>query len=229
MKPQPPAPQNNGDAQALPSDLEAVLAKVAPERRAAFLRLRQRLQRHDDNDELLAVIDHLDSCVVLMDLVARQGQPETIAKTMAAVEKGIERQTAVTDRIDKRSRYLNLGWPLTAIALTAALCITGMAIWHDWTEKAEQKVRDQAAQAQRNTVEAQLAHNLNVAGAKLDFAVTNLDANQWGHTLTVIVEPGKQPGNWKLQKATIVEGGNAEVTLVDLAASPSPTASSRHR
>lgn len=52
------------------------------------------------------------------------------------------------------------------MVLTAALCITGMAIWHDLAEKAEQARRDQ-------TIEAQLLPNLHNIGAKLDFGVAD--------------------------------------------------------
>jgi hypothetical protein len=53
---------------------------------------------------------------------------------------------------------------VAAIALTTALCITGIAIWHDRTEKAEQAKRDQ-------TVEAQLLRNVHNIGAKLVLAL----------------------------------------------------------
>ena len=72
-----PLPANNGSA--LPkgeSDLEAIIERIAPERRVDFLRWRERVKRHGDNDELLAVVGYLDTSVVLMDLLSREAQPE---------------------------------------------------------------------------------------------------------------------------------------------------------
>lgn len=221
--PQPPAPNNgnnNNNGEVLPADLEALLAKAPPERRAAFLQLRQRLKRHDDNDELLAVIDHLDTTVVLMDLACRQAQPEAIQKTLARVEsvvdraeKGLERQTAVTDRINKRSQYLNLGWPLAAIVLSAALSLVGAAIWHDWIEKAEQAKRDQMAQAYEQSDEGMWWHNLRVTGAGLRSTLGDKDSNGVSRRLSLMVSPGKEPGSWKLASANLDAGGNAALTF----------------
>jgi hypothetical protein len=52
-----PLPANNGSA--LPngeSDLEAIIERIAPERRVDFLRWRERVKGHGENDELLAVV-----------------------------------------------------------------------------------------------------------------------------------------------------------------------------
>ena len=46
------------------SDLEAIIEKMAPERRVALLRWRERIKRYGDNDELLAVVGYLDTSVV---------------------------------------------------------------------------------------------------------------------------------------------------------------------
>src|SRR5271157_2114614 len=63
-----PLPANNGSALPKPngeSDLEAIIERIAPERRVDFLRWRERVKRHGDNDELLAVVGYLDTSVVL--------------------------------------------------------------------------------------------------------------------------------------------------------------------
>jgi hypothetical protein len=126
------------------------------------------------------------------------------------------------------------GWQSKLIdhGMTAAaaivVCIGGMAWWHDWAEKQEQAVRDLQAELQNKTTEARLADNLNYVGAKLGFAAGNFDANDYARTLTVFLEPGKQPGNWKLTKAAIDQEGKGELTLVDPAASPPPGTSSHH-
>src|ERR1700736_307754 len=94
-----PLPANNGSA--LPkgeSDLEAIIERIAPERRVDFLRWRERVKRHGDNDELLALVGYLDTSVVLMDLLSREAQPEAIKRALAAVEKASKDQAAATAR-----------------------------------------------------------------------------------------------------------------------------------
>lgn len=211
----PSQPSPNGEKTAY----QLATEKLPPSTREQLYRLFTQAKL-PENDPIWALVGV--QAGILQPFVTNQPHVEALNKALSTVERA-------ADRIERRSFYLNLGWPAAAVALTAALCIGGMAVWHDRAEKAEQKVRDQAAQAQRNAVEAQLAHNLNVAGAKLDFAVTNLDANQWGHTLTVFVVPGKQPSDWKLTKATIDEEGKAAIALVDPAASPTPAASPHRR
>jgi len=239
--PEPPTPSpndGNNNGEALPADLEALLAKAPPERRAAFLQLRQRLKRHDDNDELLAVIDHLDTSVVLMDLACRQAQPEAVAQTLAKVEAAVARvaettarQTAVTDRINKRSQYLNLGWPLAAIVLSAALSLVGAAIWHDWIEKAEQARRDQMAQAYEQSDEGMWWHNLRATRAGLRSTLGDKDSNGVSRRLTLMVGPGKEPGSWKLASANLDAGGNAVLTFhtPEPGAAEAAAAAGRHR
>src|SRR4051794_9380317 len=96
MKPQ--QPPSNGNVQSDKTDLEAILERVAPERRADFLQLRQRLERHGDNDELLAVVSYLDSAVVVMDSVARQAQPEAVSKALNQVVQASRDQAAAVKR-----------------------------------------------------------------------------------------------------------------------------------
>jgi hypothetical protein len=115
-------PANSGSAQPNgESDLEAIIERIAPERQADFLRWRERIKRHGDNDELLALAGYLDTSVVLMDLLTREAQPEAIKRALAAVEKASKDQAAATARIP----------PLTLVLNTATLIITavlGMAI-----------------------------------------------------------------------------------------------------
>ena len=117
-----PLPANNGSA--LPkgeSDLEAIIERIAPERRVDFLRWRERVKRHGENDELLAVVGYLDTSVVLMDLLSREAQPEAIKQALAAVEKASKDQATAAARIP----------PITLVLNTATLIITvvlGMAI-----------------------------------------------------------------------------------------------------
>ena len=115
-------PVSNGSALSNgESDLEAIIARIAPERRVDFLRWRERVKRHGDNDELLAIVGYLDTSVVLMDLLSREAQPEAIKRALAAVEKASKDQAAAAARIP----------PLTLVLNTATLIITvvlGMAI-----------------------------------------------------------------------------------------------------
>src|SRR6267378_6097617 len=117
-----PLPANNGSA--LPkgeSDLEAIIERIAPERRVDFLRWRERVKRHGDNDELLAVVGYLDTSVVLMDLLSREAQPEAIKRALAAVEKASKDQAAATARIPLLTLVLNTA----TLIITAVL---GMAV-----------------------------------------------------------------------------------------------------
>jgi hypothetical protein len=117
-----PLPANNGSA--LPdgeSDLEAIIERIAPERRVDFLRWRERVKRHGDNDELLAVVGYLDTSVVLMDLLSREAQPEAIKRALAAVEKASKDQAAAAARIPLLTLVLNTA----TLIITAVL---GMAI-----------------------------------------------------------------------------------------------------
>jgi hypothetical protein len=83
------------------SDLQAIIERIAPERRVEFLRWRERVKRHGENDELLAVVGYLDTSVVLMDLLSREAQPEAIKRALAAVEKASQDQAAATARIPR--------------------------------------------------------------------------------------------------------------------------------
>ena len=117
-----PLPANNGSA--LPngeSDLEAIIERIAPERRVDFLRWRERVKRHGENDELLAVVGYLDTSVVLMDLLSREAQPEAIKRALAAVEKASQDQAASTARIPAFTLVLNT----VTLIITAVL---GMAV-----------------------------------------------------------------------------------------------------
>ena len=103
------------------SDLQAIIERIAPERRVDFLRWRERVKRHGENDELLAVVGYLDTCVVLMDLLSREAQPEAIKRALAAVEKASKDQAAATARIPLLTLVLNTA----TLIITAAL---GMAV-----------------------------------------------------------------------------------------------------
>jgi hypothetical protein len=192
-------PANSGSAQPNgESDLEAILARIAPERRADFLRWRERIKRHGDNDELLALVGYLDTSVVLMDLLTREAQPAAIKQALAAVEKA-SNQAAAAARIP----------PLTLVLNTATLIITGVLgmatgvlvmVLH----------QTHIDQEHAKTPEARLARDLATIGGSIDY-----DVSQDGRSIRLRVFPGR---TWKLLSAqpdTSGVGGAGSITLYD--------------
>src|SRR6516225_7520137 len=197
MKPSPP---NKGSA--FPdgeSDLEAIIERIAPERRVDFLRWRERIKRHGDNDELLALVGYLDTSVVLMDLLSREAQPEAIKRALAAVEQASKDQAAATARIP----------PLTLVLNTATLIITGvlgMAIGVLIMVLHQTHIDQEHAK----TPEARLARDLATIGGSIDY-----DVSQDGRSMRLRVFPGR---TWKLLSAqpdTTGAGGAGSITLYD--------------
>jgi outer membrane protein OmpA-like peptidoglycan-associated protein len=204
-----PQPESNGIRTSdVPSDLEAIMERVAPDRRAAFLRLRQKLQRHDDNDELLAVLGYLDTAVVLMDLTARQAQPEAVTRALAAVEKAAK----AADRFPRAAFCLSTAVLLITAALGPVLGILVKSYWDDG------KARE-AEQARSRTVEAMLAKDLAIIGGKLE-----LDVPKGSHQMTIKVSPG----NWSLTGIeSSLDGKTALVMLAERPAEPVATRPTR--
>jgi len=197
MKPSPP---NKGSA--FPngeSDLEAIIERIAPERRVDFLRWRERIKRHGENDELLALVGYLDTSVVLMDLLSREAQPEAIKRALAAVEQASKDQAAATARIP----------PLTLVLNTATLIITGvlgMAIGVLIMVLHQTHIDQEHAK----TPEARLARDLATIGGSIDY-----DVSQDGRSIRLRVFPGR---TWKLLSAqpdTSGAGGAGSITLYD--------------
>jgi hypothetical protein len=61
---------NNGQ-----TDLDAVLERIPPEKRAQFLRSRLRLKQFEENDEILAIANYLDTVVILVDELTKNLSP----------------------------------------------------------------------------------------------------------------------------------------------------------
>src|SRR6266481_3551476 len=181
MKPSPP---NKGSA--FPngeSDLEAIIERIAPERRVDFLRWRERIKRHGDNDELLALVGYLDTSVVLMDLLSREAQPEAIKRALAAVEKASKDQAVAAARIP----------PLTLVLNTATLIITavlGMAVGVLIMVLHQTHIDQEHAK----TPEARLARDLATIGASLGY-----DVSPDGRAITLRVFPGQTWKAWSAQ------------------------------
>jgi hypothetical protein len=57
------------------SNLDAILERIAPEKRAEFLRSRLRIKQFQENDEILAVASYLDTIVVLVDGLTKNLSP----------------------------------------------------------------------------------------------------------------------------------------------------------
>ena len=190
-------PANSGSAQPNgESDLEAILARIAPERRADFLRWRERIKRHGDNDELLALVGYLDTSVVLMDLLTREAQPEGIKQALAAVEKASKDQAAAAARIPP----LTLGLNTATLIITAVL---GMVIGVLVMVLHQTHIN----QEQAKTPEARLARDLSTIGGSLGYGVSQ-DA-RW---IRLQVFPGK---TWKLLSAQSDTQGSGTITLYD--------------
>ena len=49
------------------SNIEVILKGMAPDRREAFLKSRNRLKQFNENDEILALAHYLDTVVVMVD------------------------------------------------------------------------------------------------------------------------------------------------------------------
>jgi len=197
MKPSPP---NKGSA--FPngeSDLEAIIERIAPERRVDFLRWRERIKRHGDNDELLALVGYLDTSVVLMDLLTREAQPEAIKQALAAVEKASKDQAAATARIPPFTLVLNTATLIITAVLGMAIGVLIMVLHQTHIDQEHAK-----------TPEARLARDLATIGGSIDY-----DVSQDGRSIRLRVFPGR---TWKLLSAqpdTSGAGGAGSITLYD--------------
>jgi hypothetical protein len=178
------------------SDLEAIIKRIAPERRVDFLRWRERVKRHGENDELLAVVGYLDTSVVLMDLLSREAQPEAIKRALAAVEKASKDQAAATARIPLLTFVLNTA----TLIITAVL---GMTVGVLIMVLHQRQIDREHAKAP----EARLARDLATIGGSLDY-----DVSPDGHSITLQVFPGQ---TWKTRSAQTDARGTGTITLYD--------------
>jgi hypothetical protein len=193
MKPSPP---NKGSA--FPNgegDLEAIIERIAPEHRVDFLRWRERIKRHGDNDELLAVVGYLDTSVVLMDLLSREAQPEAIKRALAAVEKASKDQAAAA-RIPSLTLVLNTATLIITAVLGMAIGVLIMVLHQTHIDQEHAK-----------TPEARLARDLATIGGSIDY-----DVSQDGRSIGLRVFPGR---TWKLLSAQPDTSGAGTITLYD--------------
>jgi hypothetical protein len=194
MKPSPP---NKGSA--FPngeSDLEAIIERIAPERRADFLRWRERIKRHGDNDELLALVGYLDTSVVLMDLLTREAQPEAIKQALAAVEKASKDQAAATARIPLLTLVLNTATLIITAVLGLAVGVLIMVLHQTHIDQEHAKAP-----------EARLARDLATIGGSIGY-----DVAQDGRSIMLRVFPGQ---TWKVRSAQTDAQGTGTITLYD--------------
>ena len=192
-----PLPANNGSA--LPkgeSDLEAIIERIAPERRVDFLRWRERVKRHGENDELLAVVGYLDTSVVLMDLLSREAQPEAIKRALAAVEKASKDQAAATARIPLLTLVLNTATLIITAVLGMAVGVLIMVLHQTRVDREHAKAP-----------EARIARDLATIGGSLDY-----DVSPDGRAITFRVFPGQ---TWKVRSAQTDAHGTGAITLYE--------------
>jgi hypothetical protein len=190
-------PVSNGSA--LPngeSDLEAIIKRIAPERRVDFLRWRERVKRHGENDELLAVVGYLDTSVVLMDLLSREAQPEAIKRALAAVEKASKDQAAAAARIPLLTLVLNTATLIITAALGMAVGVLIMVLHQTHIDQEHAK-----------TPEARLARDLATIGASFDYNVS-----EDGRIMMLRVFPGR---TWKVWNAQPDTQGVGSISLYD--------------
>ena len=76
------------------SDLDLILKAMAPERREAFLKSRNRLKQFNENDEILALAHYLDTVVVIVD-----GLTKNVAAAMTAHTEPMANLTAQLKRV----------------------------------------------------------------------------------------------------------------------------------
>ena len=77
------------------SDLDVILKAMAPERREAFLKSRNRLKQFNENDEILALAHYLDTVVVMVD-----GLTKNVAAAMTAHAEPMANLTAPLKRVE---------------------------------------------------------------------------------------------------------------------------------
>jgi len=190
-------PVSNGSALSNgESDLEAIIARIAPERRVDFLRWRERVKRHGDNDELLAIVGYLDTSVVLMDLLSREAQPEAIKRALAAVEKASKDQAAATARIPLLTLVLNTATLIITAALGMAVGVLIMVLHQTHIDQEHAKAP-----------EVRLARDLATIGASFDYNVS-----EDGRIMMLRVFPGR---TWKVWNAQPDTQGVGSISLYD--------------
>src|SRR5271166_2825098 len=179
-----------------PALLEAIIERIAPERRVDFLRWRERVKRHGENDELLAVVGYLDTSVVLMDLLSREAQPEAIKRALAAVEKASQDQAAAAARIPRLTLVLNTATLIITAVLGIAIGVLVMVLHQTHIDQERAKAPA-----------ARLARDLATIGGSLDYEVS-----PDGRAITFRVFPGQ---TWKVRSAQTDAHGTGDITLYE--------------
>ena len=77
------------------SNIDVILKAMAPERREAFLKSRNRLKQFNENDEILALAHYLDTVVVMVD-----GLTKNMAVAMTAHTEPTANLTAQLKRVE---------------------------------------------------------------------------------------------------------------------------------
>jgi hypothetical protein len=77
------------------SDLDVILKAMAPERREAFLKSRNRLKQFNENDEILALAHYLDTVMVMLDSLTKN-----VAAAMTAHTEPMANLTTQLKRVE---------------------------------------------------------------------------------------------------------------------------------
>lgn len=132
-------PTDNGQ-----TDLDAVLGRMSPDNRAAFLRARLRLKKFDENDEFLAIANYMDHFALLINSLthfdakqeiealktiihtegdARKVEAGQLCQHLDTLLREIRDLRTVSDRIHKAGHWLGWEWTACAAVLGAAVTI----------------------------------------------------------------------------------------------------------
>jgi hypothetical protein len=129
------------------SDLDAVLERMTPERKAEFLRLRLRLKDFHENDEVLAVASYMDTIVILIDritgnlasLIRHSGPNGSNAPEPALVQEFRDIRPRLEECIQKLDSqrkqpsrpYYNLRprWKTIGIAAAGGIALLAITAW----------------------------------------------------------------------------------------------------
>jgi hypothetical protein len=146
---------NNGK-----TDLDALLERISPQHREAFLRSRLRLKQFSENDEFLAIANHMENFAVLINALTKDVPPRSEPAQgieTAAVE--VKRLTEAVLMLEAHLKAIGVGinklethcgnldatlgtfagvkkhqlWQLIAISMGAgAVIIMGFQLLLDW-------------------------------------------------------------------------------------------------
>jgi hypothetical protein len=192
--PQPSRPSPNGETTAYQLATEKLPAAV---REQLYRQLTQ--AKIPENDPLWAIVGV--QAGILEPFVTNQPHVDALTKALATIERA-------ADRIDKRSQYLNLGWPIAAVAMAFGLSwiVRG---WWDGRQEAQKE------EARARTAEYELAQDLKDIGWELTCRLDND-----GYAVIATVKSTNPNSRWRVIQATRAPDDKAAQIIL---ACPPPT------